>query len=36
MTEYKSKLDYMSFKDNQLIFRCLNVKRTLRKTLIKI
>ena len=31
----KSYLDYMSIKDNQLIFRFLSVKRMIRKTLIK-
>ena len=32
----KSCLDYMTTKDEQLIFRCLGVKRIMKKTLIKI
>ena len=34
-TDCKSYLDYMTTKDEQLRFRCLNVKRIMRKTLIK-
>ena len=29
----KSELDYMSIKNNQLIFRCLECKRIIRKTI---
>ena len=31
----KSVLDYMSVKDNQLIFQCLERKKIIRKTSIK-
>ena len=34
-TDCKLHFDYMSIKDNQLIFRFLGVKRILKKTLIK-
>ena len=34
--DYKSKLDYMSFKNIKLIFRCFKCKKILKKTLIKI
>ena len=34
-TYCKSCIDYMSIKDNQLIFRCLSVKRIIRKNLMK-
>ena len=34
-TDCKSKLDCMSFKDDQLIFKCFESKKKLRKTLIK-
>ena len=33
--DYKSCLDYMSIKDNQLIFRCFECKKEYRKDLIK-
>ena len=29
----KSELDYMSIRNNQLIFRCLECKRIIRKTI---
>ena len=32
----KSELDYMSFKNNQLIFQCLECKNIRRKTLINL
>ena len=32
----KSCLDYMTSKDEQLVFRCFSVKRIMKKTLIKI
>ena len=32
----KSELDYMSLKDDQLIFRCSECKKIMKKTLIKI
>ena len=31
----KSCLDYMTSKDEKLIFRCFSVKRIMKKTLIK-
>ena len=31
----KTELDYMSFEDDQLIFRCFECKKFMRKTLIK-
>ena len=34
-TDCKSCYDYMMFKDDQLIFRCFECKRIIRKTLIK-
>ena len=34
-TDCKSCLDYTSVKDDQLIFRCFDVKRVIRKNLIK-
>ena len=34
-TDYISCLNYMSVKDDQLIFRCFDCKRIIRKTLIK-
>ena len=34
-TDSKSCIDYMVFKDDQLIFRGLNLKRIIRKNLIK-
>ena len=34
-TDCKSCLDYMMFKDYQLIFRCFECKMILKKTLIK-
>ena len=30
-TDFKSKLDYISFKDNQLIFKCSKCKKNYRK-----
>ena len=34
-TDCKSCLDYMIFKEEQLIFRCFECKKIIRKTLIK-
>ena len=34
-TDCKSCPDYMSFKDKQLIFRCFECKKNIKKTLIK-
>ena len=34
-TDFKLHFDYMSIKDNQLIFRCFRSKKNMRKTLIK-
>ena len=33
--DFKSCLDYLTTKDEQLIFRCLGVKRIMKKTLRK-
>ena len=35
LTDCKSKLDNMSFKDNQLIFRCFECNKIVKNTLIK-
>ena len=34
-TDFKSCLDYMTTNDEQLIFRCFDCKKNMRKTLIK-
>ena len=34
-TDYKSHLEYISVKDDQLIFRCFEFKKIMKKTLIK-